>query len=385
MKQTAKSLSNLYAIQVLVKGFSVFYFVLLPVYYAEKLIGSAQLGYIGALFIVLLIIGAVVVARWLHGLDTKKLLQGASLIAILATAVLLIGSLQDNLVLVIFSYGFMGLAVGIAMSGVNAVAAHLTIRGDRFKSLAKMSMLTDIVRIVFPTLVAGMVLLGASSAAVLLIIATAIVFLLLCSRLPKLNAPEESLVSVNTESLKTNKSFRYILSLEFFDSFSSSQLFVFLPLVFLAKGHSLESSLLLQSFIFAGYMSGRWLVSLLAKRFSGLRAIAYAEVGMVICIFLLLVAQHLWLLYVLSFALGVFARGTSPAIKALAFDSLTEVQIRKGSAVHVIAGGSGSALGQLLFGLLIAWYGVNAPFIVAAVIAGLIAAVCMVKPFRMAH
>lgn len=383
MKQTSKNLSTLYAMQALVKGFSVFYFVLLPVFYAEKLIGSVQVGYIGALFIVMLILGAIVVARWLHGLDTKKLLQIASWIAILASLVLLASTLLHDLTLLIVSYGLMGVTVGTAMSGVNAVAAHLTIRGDRFKSLAKMSMLTDTVRIAFPSLVAGLVLIGASSAAVLLVIATAIVFLALCSRLPKFSPPEESSVSENMESVRANKPFQYMLSLEFFDSFSSSQLFVFLPLLFLAKGYSLESSLLLQSFIFLGYMSGRWFVSLLAKHYSGIRAIAYAEVGMVVSIVLLLTAQYLWLLYFLSYALGVFARGTSPAIKALAFDSLSEAQTRKGSALHVVAGDSGSALGQLLFGLLIAWYSVNTPFVVAAVIAGLIAAICLVKPVHL--
>src|SRR6185437_13373187 len=82
-------------------------------------------------------------------------------------------------------------------------------------------------------------------------------------------------------------------------------------------------------------------------------------------------------LYILTWLLGVFARGTSPVIKALAFDSLHESHMKQGSALHVVAGDSGSALGQLCFGLLLAWVGVNAPFITAALIAGAIAICCV--------
>ncbi len=384
MKQNSRQLINLYIMQALAKGFTVFYFVLLPIFFAQNLISSKQLGYVGAFFIVMLIAGAVIVARWLHNLETKTLLQLSSLVAIGASTILFIASWQQSFAMLLFSYGLMGLATGTAMSGVNAVAAHITTKGDRYKSLAKLGMMMDIVRIIFPLIAAGAVAIGATSAAITLIIGAALFLLAFSSSLPHFHSPEEQLEN-EIESIRSNKNFLYILFLEFLDSFSSSQLFVFLPLIFLAKGYSLESSLLLQSFIFMGYLSGRWLVSFLAKRYSGIKAIAYAEIGMVICIFLLLITNNIWLLYILSFALGVFARGTSPAIKALAFDSLTDGQMRKGSALHVIAGDSGSALGQFIFGFLVAWYGASSPFIVAAAVAIFIAISCLVIPTRLAR
>lgn len=377
MESNRKSLTSLYVMQALAKGFSVFYFVMLPVFYAEKLITSKEIGYIGALFIGLLIIGALVVARWLHGLETRTLLLLASFVSIFASIILMTGSINDNLALITVSFGVMGLAVGTAMSGVNVVAASLTKRGDRYKSLAKLGMLTDIVRIVFPIVVAGAVVAGASNAAIGLIIIASIVFLLFSRSLPRSLHSKSGVTATAAESVRRNKPFQFVLSLEFLDSFSSSQLFVFLPLVLLAKGYSLENSLILQSFIFLGYLSGRWLVGFLAKRYSGAKAIAYAEIGMVASIVFILVVKQLWLLYLLSFMLGICARGTSPAIKALAFDSLSDEQMKKGSAMHVVAGDSGSAIGQLLFGLLIAWYGVNTPFIVAAVVAAFIALACL--------
>jgi len=377
MESKAKSLTSLYVMQALAKGFSVFYFVMLPVFFAEKLITSKEIGYIGALFIGLLIVGALVVARWLHGLETRTLLLLSSCVSIFASVILLLGSINDSLALITLSFGMMGLAVGTAMSGVNVVAASLTKRGDRYASLAKLGMLTDIARIVFPIVVAGAVVVGASSAAILLIIIAAFVFLLFSRSLPRSLHSSKGALTSAAMSIRRNKPFRFVLSLEFLDSFSSSQLFVFLPLVFLAKGYSLENSLILQSFIFLGYLSGRWLVGFLAKRYSATKAIAYAEIGMVASIVLLLVAKQLWILYLLSFLLGICTRGTSPAIKALAFDSLSDDQMKRGSAMHVVAGDSGSAIGQLLFGFLIAWFGVNTPFIVAAVVAAFIALACL--------
>jgi MFS family permease len=382
-KHLFNPLINLYIMQSLVKGFTVFYFVLLPVFYAEKFIDSSAIGYIGALFITMLIIGAVIVARWLHNLETKQLLQMASVVAICASVLLFIAFLQNNLFLLMVSFGFMGLVVGTAMSSVNAFAAQVTTRGDRYKSMAKLGMLTDIIRIVFPLLVSGAVILATVSAAIILIIVTTVVFFLFSSSLPRSHSlVNENLNGEIIDSVRKNRNFLYVLSLEFLDSFSSSQLFVFLPLIFLAKSYSIESSLLLQSFIFLGYLSGRLFVSFLTKIYSGINAIAYAEIGMVITIILLLATSNLWILYMLSYTLGIFARGTAPAIKALAFDSLTEHQVKKGSALHVVAGDSGSALGQLLFGFSVTWYGTNSPFIAAAGIAAFIAVICLVKPIH---
>jgi MFS transporter, FSR family, fosmidomycin resistance protein len=370
---------KIYVLQALAKGFSIFYFVLLPVFYAEGWIDSTQLGYVGALFIVAIIAGALLVSHWLYTLNTKKLLVLSSSVAIGACLLFLAASWFHSVILLLISYCSMGLATGTAMSGVNAVIAYVTTRGDRFKAIAQLAMLTDVIRIVFPLVVAGAILVGAPNAAILLIIVAAIIFLVFSMLLPAFDAYEH-IVPQKIFHLLRNRPFRYVISLEFLDSFASSQLFVFLPLIFLARGYTLESSILFQTAVFLGYMIGRWLVSVLATRYSGLRAIGYAEIGMVVCISLLLMLSQIWILYALSFLLGVFARGTSPAIKALAFDSLERNQVKQGSAVHVIAGDSGSALGQFIFGLLVAWYGVNMPFIVAAVVAGIIALFCFLKP-----
>jgi hypothetical protein len=94
MNLKSEPLVNLYFLQALTKGMSVFYFVLLPLFYAEKFINSTQLGYIGGLFIVLLIVGAVIVSTYLHHMEIKKLLKIASILTICASFILLVGSLE---------------------------------------------------------------------------------------------------------------------------------------------------------------------------------------------------------------------------------------------------------------------------------------------------
>ncbi|MGB4768467.1 MAG: MFS transporter [Candidatus Saccharimonas sp.] len=374
MKQYAKRSFDLYVLTALSKGFPVFCSVLLPVLYAERLINAQAVGYIGATFIVSTILGALLVARWLHKLTTRRVLQAAALGILLGSSIIFAALSIQNIAALILAYGVMGVASGTALSGVNAVTASMTTRGNRFKMIAKLSMIADSIRVAFALIVAGLVAVGAMKLAIALIALFAIIFLFYASCQD--SAKTSDAPRITAQTIKHNRPFKFFLSIEFLDSFCSSQLFVFLPLLFLAKGYTLENSILLQAFTFLGYMSGRWLVGVLAHRLSGLRAVAIAEIGLVVSILLILLAQSLWALYILTFALGLFARGTSPAIKSLAFDALEDNQTKQGSALHVIVGDGGSAAGQFVFGLLVAFYGEKSPFIVAMCVASIIAILC---------
>jgi FSR family fosmidomycin resistance protein-like MFS transporter len=368
---------SLYVLPPIAKGFTTFYFVLLPVFYVAHITSSKQIGYIGALFIVFLILGAVAVVRWLHAIETRKMLVGAAFVSIAASSILLVGSMTSNLPLIIIAYCVMGVVSGTAVSGFNVLAANYTKRGNRFIALAKLGTLGDILRIVFPLLVTAALAIGARTGAVVLVLVVSVLFFALCLGLPKTHSKTLLPDILPPGKLRHNKTFRFVMGVEFADSFSSSQLYVFLPLLFLAKGYSLSNGLLLQSFIFLGYLGGRWFVSYLAKRFSGIRSIGYAEIGMVVSIVLLLIVKQLWLLYIVSFVLGIFVRGTAPTIKGIVLDTLEEDQMKRGSAVYTIIGDGGSALGQLAFGFLLAWYGAKSPFVVAAIIVAFTGLACL--------
>jgi MFS transporter, FSR family, fosmidomycin resistance protein len=372
---------RLYLLPVLAKSFTVDFFVLLPVLYAHKIISSAEIGYFGAVSIGMLVLGALVISRWLHNVNSKDILLWGSALATVSTLMLGIGLWLHALWLILFSYALSGVMVGFSMSATNALVANHTNKDNRYAILARSSMFGDMNRITFPLIVVLALKLGGLSGVI-------VVMLLLASVLTwaTVTLPNEASTSDEPElppaKLRHNRSFKYFLSMEFLDSFASSQLFVFIPVLFLAKGYSLQSSLVLQTAIFLGYLSGRWIIGRLASKLSGSLAVAIAETGMVVTILLLLVVQPLPLLYLLTWLLGVFARGTSPVIKALVFNSLHEAHVKQGSAMHVVAGDSGSALGQLSFGLLLAWIGVSAPFIAAAIVASFVAIFCLASMRR---
>src|SRR6266567_9134138 len=175
---------RLYTLPALAKGFSVFFFVLLPVFYAQKFIVSLEVGYIGALSIAMLVVGALVVGKWLHNLPTKLLLQVSAWLGLLSAGLLYLGVTTHSLPLFIAAYSLSGLVVGLSMSGVNVLIAHGTQKGDRFADIARISMVSDVVRIVFPGLVVLALYLGGINAAISLIAVAALGFIGITSTLP---------------------------------------------------------------------------------------------------------------------------------------------------------------------------------------------------------
>lgn len=380
MKVTSDKHWPLGILVALTKGFSVFYFVLLPVFYSKQVIDLASVGYVGALFIGMLILGTLLVITWLHEIRTVQLLRIGAWFGLLATLILMISIDQASKSMLLLAYGLMGLVSGVALSSVNALIASGTEKGNRFKSIAQISMFTDLGRIAFPLAIAGILSVGTVFMAVSLVGIISLIFLVITYSIrdsERVAKDEGESIAKGLRLVAKNKLFRFVLSLEFLDSFSSSQLFVFLPLLFLEKGYTLERSLLLQTFVFLGYISGRWIVGVVASKYSGNKAIAAAEFGMVATIGLLLLSNNIVVLYILTFSLGVFSRGTSPAIKALSFDSLSGAQTKQGVALHVLAGDTGSVLAQLTFGLLLTTFSVIAPFVVAGAIGILVAGLCL--------
>jgi MFS transporter, FSR family, fosmidomycin resistance protein len=374
----ARALFHVAVIQSLLKGFSVFYFLLLPILYATGEISAAQLGYVGAILIAGILIGALAVSYWLHQCKKSDLLN-FSFISLLGGTIALVAS--DAFPVLTGAYLLIGIATGIGMSAINALAAHFTTQGDRFGALAKVAMLTDISRIFYPLAASAVFavygydgLIYFAVCMVLILLAYTIAFNRKYGVSHGLSSCQNS---VPMREVLRNRPFRFVVSLEFLDSFASSQLFVFLPALLVFKDYSVEHALVMQAVIFLGYLSGRLLVSQIASKFGGFLAIAVAEAGMVCCIVALLVMPGSHLLYLICFALGLFARGTAPVIKALAFDRLSPGQMQRGAAIHVLGGDGGSACGQLAFGFGLALFGVTAPFIGAAVCASAVSIACL--------
>ena len=371
-------------LKAILKTFGVLYLLLLPILLAEGKITAQELGYFGTVIISGTFLSGLVLSYIPSKFSRSTNLTFALLLILISIIVLGVGFSNINIVI---AYLIMGMALGIGYITADEIAASLSTKGNRFGSFANMAMISDTFRIAFPAL-AGAVYLAFKLpglivlAFVSFLIISAITFLL--SKKFKLSTKIQGALPTKenpVKLLKENKRFSFVLFLELFDSFASSQLFVFLPTLLVFKGFQIETAVALQSVVFLGYFSGRWLVSLLAKRLDGYKAIAVAESGMVLTIILLILLPHSGLLYILCLLLGIFARGTSPIIKALVFDNLEPEQTRRGTALYMMVGDGGSGLGQLVFGLFLAWFGVVAPFIGSAIAAILVVIFIVYKLF----
>lgn len=363
-------------LQSLLKGFSVLYFLFLPILYAVGTLGAIELGYVGASLIVGVLIGALIVMYKFHVRRKIDLLY-------VSFGLLLGGTLMlfwyESVAVLFIAYLLIGLSNGIGLSTINALAAQFTEHGRRYKSFAKMAMFMDAIRIVYPLAASAIYLLAGFIGLIVFALVAVAVFGGLISLLAHFYTVDEVVhdeMPIQNGTIRRNRPFLFVMALEFLDSFASSQLFVFLPALLVFKHFTIENALIMQSVVFAGYLAGRWLVGSLAHFRGGFVALGLAEVGMIITIAFILLVPPSILLYLFCFLLGVFTRGTSPVIKALAFDRLPSSDMRRGTAVHVISGDSGSAIGQLVFAFLLAWFGVAAPFWTAALVAFVIALAC---------
>lgn len=363
----------------LLKGISVYYLLLLPILYATGVIDAKELGYGGALMIAGMMLGSLAVYYTLHRFRKVLLLLVTQIVFFLTTFLLF---WADNSIILFVAYGAIGIAHGVAMSNVNAISAQFTTQGKRYGAFAKIAMATDIVRLVYPIL-AGLIFVAIGFHGLIYFAFAAIIactlFLYTLSRIEHIDADSSAKVDegIQPQPIRKNRPFFFATGIEFFDAIASSQLFVFLPALLLAKDFSIENALYMQSAVFAGYLTGRWLVGWFAHRFSGFAAVGIAEIGMIITIVAILVVPPSQVLYFLCFMLGVFTRGTSPVIKALVADRLDPSQQRRGIAIYQTIGEAGSALAQLCFGFLLAWYGATAPFIASILFAALVAVACL--------
>jgi MFS family permease len=213
----------------LLKVFSVLYFLFLPILYALNMISAASLGYIGALLILGILFGALLLAYKPHSFSRPQLLAASGVFLMSGTLFLF---LKEQLMLLALAYLLIGLAIGIGITIMNELAAQLTSKNNRFAIFANISMVWDILRIGY-TLVVGMLYLTAGfTGLVWFAMANVLVLICLFYRFTVQYNPHAQMAHTEHLSnpfvfLKQHKSFAFVTGIEFLDSFASSQLFVF--------------------------------------------------------------------------------------------------------------------------------------------------------------
>lgn len=370
---------QVWVLSALMRGFLTLFMLFLPILYYEKLIDGVQLWYLWSLLLVWMLMWWFISAKYLHQFHTKKNLIAAVILHVVA-ALLLFFQVD---ILMIMAYCIVGLWTWMGSAAMSNVQYKFSNSSDRFSKLANISMFGDIMRISFPIFVG---LIYKFSGIVGLQWFTVVLWICLLCYI--WYAKSEHMVHKTDQTKRIsllhflhNKGFVFSGFLEFFDSFSSSQLFVFLPLVLAYKWMAFENAVLLQAIIFLWYLCGRRMMGRIAKYSNGYLSVAIAEFGMAIAILWIIWFGSIFVVIVLCFLLGICARGTSPVIKGIAFDQLRKEESSAGSAIHVFVGDSGSALGQFVFGLLFSAIGVYGPFRISCGIVIIIALACLWRSY----
>jgi MFS family permease len=119
-----------------------------------------------------------------------------------------------------------------------------------------------------------------------------------------------------------NKRFLLAACTEAMDTFSSGVLYLFLPFLLLARG---ADPALLGAFTaayFIGNMSGKILIGRLVDKFGNVKTFVVSELIMAGLILVLANSHLVWLVVACSVVLGVFAKGTLPAVQTMISDSV---------------------------------------------------------------
>ncbi len=183
------------------------------------------------------------------------------------------------------------------------------------------------------------------------------------------NIPHKDTHSVSY--LKLMKSPKYLLSLAagVLDSFSSSSIFIFLPLLLVQKNINIASTGFFTALFFGGYFAGRLVLGRLGDRHGRSGVLIVAEVVMGIMMVSLVLTNSYLLLVTNIFLLGVFTRGTVPLIKAMVADGLKDSEFESGYGLYSSAMRTSNALSRPAYSFVGNFLGIGSIFFVSAVVA----------------
>lgn len=155
-----------------------------------------------------------------------------------------------------------------------------------------------------------------------------------------------------------------------FDVFASSSLFIFIPLLLIPKGINISSVGFLSALFFAGYLAGRLFLGRLADKYGAVKILVFSEISMAALIIYLIFVNNFLLICGTLFILGVFTRGTSPVIRAMMANAVSEKhKFDKAFSVHSFALNISQVTSRSVYGFSAGLFGIASVFYLAAAVA----------------
>ncbi|MBI4080384.1 MAG: MFS transporter [Candidatus Levybacteria bacterium] len=356
----------LYLCSFLVKGWEVSILLLLPYIQLQQQISIAQVGLLSAVLSVFQIFSNLFSGHFAEKFGNKKVISFALFVFGLAWLTI---AVQANILLMILVYACAGIGVGLFNPLANSLVAKMADT-NRGKAMGNFSAVTDVGRVIASSLTAF--LLAAVSykylslGYALVTFAIVILFFTIKQNFSK-EKDKSELQKIKIVSLLRDKKYIYSILTGMCDSFASASLYIFIPLLLVPKGIDFTTTGVLTALFFAGYMSGRLLLGRVADKHGFGRTLIVAEIAMALFILLLVVVKSVVLVAITIFLLGIFTRGTSPIIRAMVAEAVSEKErFDKAYSFYSFSVNSSSVISRPIFGFLAAIIGISSVFYLAS-------------------
>ncbi len=305
-----------------------------------------------------------------------------------------VGGLK-SLVLALFVYGLGYLGTGFSINYFSlfplfllagagfgvfhpigfALIAKVTIPQKRGKAMGSFTGVGDIGRIGIASLLTFIIVaLGWRMTAIVygaitVFLAFIFYFFLLPKKENSIPAPKNP-VPVKLTEIITHDKFIYATIANFFDSFASSPLFIFLPFLLLYRG---ANPALLGSFsaaYFIGNFLGKTVLGRFVDRYGTVKVFIISEILMAFFILLVAGSTALPIIIVSSVILGVFTKGTAPVIQTMISHSVEHHgDFEKAFGVSQLISGCARTIAPILLGFISDKLGIASAFYTMAMVA----------------
>lgn len=359
----------LYLLGFIIKGWEVSLLLVLPILQTQGRITVFQVGLLAAIFSIFHIISAFLAGHLSEKFGSKKLMTVS--ILFYGSAWFFI-STPLNFWILMMVYSIAGVGSGLFMPLANSAIAQLSNK-NRAKELGDFSAFTDLGRVVLSAITAFLIgKFGINALINFGILAVVSTLFLTKIKLFNLHFKDETVELKNIRLSDLLKIKRFVLSIltGMSDSFASSSLYIFIPLLLIPKGIDTSVIGFLTGLFFLGYFLGRIFLGRLADKYGAVKILVISEVLMALLIVYLIFVNTFILASLSLFLLGIFTRGTSPVIRAMVAEAVSEKErFDKAFSLYSFSLNSSSVVSRSVYGFLASSLGIASVFYLSGFVA----------------
>lgn len=360
----------LYILAFLIKGWEVSLLLVLPIIQTQGKITVIELGILAAVFSIFQMMTSLSAGHLAEEFGSKKVMTVSILIYALCWLIL---STPLSLFSLFIVYLLGGIGQGCFIPLANSQISKMADK-NRASELGNFSAFADVGRVVLSTLTTFLIGgFGFFSASIIFgILAVTASFFLIRMKLLRGSIKDEVTVkqTIKIDKLLTIKRFVLAVTSGVFDVFASSSLYIFIPLLLIPKGIAVSQVGFISALFFSGFLLGRVLLGRLADKYGAVKILVFSQISMAILIFFLIFTNNLILISLILFILGVFTRGTSPVIRAMVAEAVSDKnKFDKAFSLHSFSLNSASIAARSVYGFSAGLFGISSVFYISALVA----------------